>query len=235
MDLTGEPEGQPQKIGVAFADIFTGLYSVVAIEAALAERQRSGLGQHLDMALFDTSVGVLANQAMNFLATGVAPRRLGNAHPNIAPYEVLRVADGHFILAVGNDAQFARLAAVLGLEPLAEDARFATNAGRVANRAALTEAIEARTLAFERDVLLDALEAADVPAGPINSLAEVFADPQVAARGLRIAPDGIPGLRTPIGMSRSDLALSRRAPRLDEHRSEILAELAVAPGATGDR
>ena len=229
MDLTGDPDGEPQKIGVAFTDIFTGLYSVVAIQAALSERERTGLGQHIDMALLDTSVGVLANQAMNYLATGVAPRRLGNAHPNIAPYQVLRVADGHFILAVGNDGQFARLCAVLGIELLAADARFATNAARVANRSALTEALETRTLTWNRDALLQALEARGVPAGPINTVADVFADPQVNARAMRVDPDGIPGLRSPIAMSRSALALQRRAPRLNEHRDEILAELAKAP------
>ena len=225
MDLTGEPDGAPQKIGVAFTDIFTGLYSVIAIQAALAQRQRTGLGQHIDMALLDTSVGVLANQAMNYLATGVSPRRLGNAHPNIAPYQTLRVADGHFILAVGNDGQFARLCAVLGLDGLARDERFATNAARVANRAALTAALEAMTIAWQRDALLAALERQGVPAGPINSVAEVFADPQVDSRAMRIAADGIPGVRTPITMSASELVLGTRSPRLDEHRAEILAEL----------
>ena len=225
MDLTGEPDGAPQKIGVAFTDIFTGLYSVIAIQAALAQRQRTGLGQHIDMALLDTSVGVLANQAMNYLATGVSPRRLGNAHPNIAPYQTLRVADGHFILAVGNDGQFARLCAVLGLDGLARDERFATNAARVANRAALTAALEAMTIAWQRDALLAALERQGVPAGPINTVAEVFADPQVDSRAMRIVADGIPGVRTPITMSASELALGTRSPRLDEHRAEILAEL----------
>lgn len=226
MDLTGDPRGEPQKMGVAFTDIFTGLYSVIAIQAALAERQHTGLGQHIDMALLDTSVGVLANQAMNFLATGVAPRRLGNAHPNIAPYQVLPVADGHFILAVGNDGQFAKMCAVLGLEALPADPRFVTNAARVANRAQLTAILEAQTRGWQRDPLLQALEAQGVPAGPINTLADVFADAQVGARALRIAPGGIPGVRTPITMSRSELELGARAPRLDEHRAEILAELA---------
>ena len=227
MDLTGEPDGMPQKIGVAFTDIFTGLYSVVAIQAALAQRERSGRGQHIDMALLDTSVGVLANQAMNYLSTGVVPRRLGNAHPNIAPYEVLAVANGHFIVAVGNDGQFARLCAVLGIEGLAADPRFATNAARVGNRSALTAALTERSASWERDALLAALETQGVPAGPINTVADVFADAQVAARGLRIDPGGIPGVRTPIAMSESALALAVRAPRLDEHREEILRELAV--------
>ena len=226
MDLTGEPDGAPQKIGVAFTDIFTGLYSVIAIQAALTQRERTGLGQHIDMALLDTSVGVLANQAMNYLATGVSPRRLGNIHPNIAPYQTFPVADGHFILAVGNDSQFVRLCSVLEMDAMATDDRFATNAARVANRAALAAAIGARTSAWQRDPLLAALEGQGVPAGPINSVAEVFADPQVEARAMRISPDGIPGVRTPIAMSDSELALATRAPRLDEHRAQILAELA---------
>jgi len=226
MDLTGEPDGAPQKMGVAFTDIFTGLYSVIAIQAALAQRERTGAGQHIDMALLDTLVGVLANQGMNYLATGESPRRLGNAHPNIAPYQTFRVADGHFILAVGNDGQFARTCAVLGLDELATDARFATNAARVSNRPALAAAIEAKTLAWTRDALLRALEEKGVPAGPINTVADAFADPQVEARGLRIAPEGIPGLRTPIVMSASALALAARAPRLDEHREQVLQELA---------
>jgi len=232
MDLTGEPDGAPQKIGVAFTDIFTGLYGVIAIQAALAQRERTGLGQHIDMALLDTSVGVLANQAMNYLATGVSPRRLGNAHPNIAPYQTLRVADGHFILAVGNDGQFARVCAALGLDGLEQDERFATNAARVANRVALTATLEAKTVAWRRDAVLAALEERGVPAGPINTVAEVFADPQVGSRGMRIAPDGIPGVRTPITMSGAELALTTRSPRLDEHRAEILAELDRRGGRT---
>ncbi|HEY0919491.1 CaiB/BaiF CoA transferase family protein, partial [Devosia sp.] len=226
MDLTGEPDGAPQKIGVAFTDIFTGLYGVIAIQAALAQRERTGQGQHIDMALLDTLVGVLANQGMNYLATGESPRRLGNAHPNIAPYQTFRVADGHFILAVGNDGQFARACAVLDLEALAADARFATNAARVANRPALAAAIEEKTLAWTRDALLRALEEKGVPAGPINTVADAFADPQVMARGMRIEPAGIPGLRTPIVMSDAALSLAARAPRLDEHRQEILQDLA---------
>ncbi len=225
MDLTGDPHGEPQKIGVAFADIFTGLYGVIAIQAALAAREKSGLGQHVDMSLLDSMTGVLANQAMNFLATGVSPTRLGNAHPNIAPYQTFATSDGHFILAVGNDGQFARFAAVVGAPELAGDARFLTNADRVANRAALTALIGERTATWTRDDLLKALEAAGVPAGPINTVAEVFADPQVIARGMQIAPDGVPGVRTPITLSASELALGRRAPRLGEHTEEVLAEL----------
>ena len=217
MDLTGDPDGQPQKIGVAFTDIFTGLYSVIAIQAALAARERTGRGQHIDMALMDCATGVLANQAMNFLATGEAPRRLGNAHPNIAPYQVFSASDGDLILAVGNDGQFARACGVLGLPELAGDPRFATNGARVANRAALTGALGTAFAAWGRDAVLAVLEAATVPAGPINRVDQVFDDPQVIARGLRIDPDGVPGLRSPMRFSDSPLVLDRRAPRLGEH------------------
>ncbi|WP_029074749.1 CaiB/BaiF CoA transferase family protein [Kaistia adipata] len=227
MDLTGDPAGEPQKIGVAFADIFTGLYSVIAIQAALAQRERTGLGQHIDMALLDTSVGVLANQAMNYLATGKPPRRLGNAHPNIAPYQTFPVSDGHLILAVGNDGQFARFADVIGRPELATDARFLTNSSRVANRVALTEAIAAALASWRRDALLERLAAAHVPAGPINTLEDVFTDAQVLARGMRIDAEGIPGVRTPITMSGAELSLARRSPRLGEHGDEIRAEIAA--------
>ena len=235
MDLTGDPAGEPQKIGVAFADIFTGLYGVIAIQAALAQRARTGLGQQIDMSLLDSMTGVLANQAMNYLATGTAPHRLGNAHPNIAPYQTLPVSDGHFILAVGNDGQFARFCSVIGEEGLAADPRFATNAARVANRTDLTERIAARTRDWTRDGLLAALEAVGVPAGPINTVADVFADPQVVARGLRIEPDGIPGVRTPISLSGGQLSLDRRAPRLDEHGDEIRAEIAEHKDQSGPK
>ena len=195
MDLTGEPDGAPQKIGVAFADIFTGVYASTAILAALRGREATGVGCHIDMALLDVQVAVLANQAMNYLVGGAVPHRLGNAHPNIAPYQSFAVADGHVVVAVGNDAQFQRLCALLGL---AEEERFATNADRVGNREALTGVL-ARAIALRRrDELLAALAAAGIPAGPINDVAEVFADPQVIARGLRIAPGGVPGIASPI-------------------------------------
>ena len=216
MDLTGEPDGQPQKIGVAFADIMTGLYSVIAIQAALAMRERTGRGQHIDMALLDTMTGVLANQAMNWFLSGVTPPRIGNAHMNVAPYAVFPCADGWFILAVGNDAQFRRFCAVTGLQARPE---WETMAGRNADRPALTAAIEALTRLRSKADLLRALEAAGVPAGPINTVAEAFADPQVAHRGMRIEverEDGskLPGLRTPIRFSDADLALGRAAPDL---------------------
>lgn len=216
MDLTGDPAGEPQKIGVAYADILTGLYSVIAIQAALAERERSGLGQHIDMALFDVMVGTLANQGMNYLVSGNSPRRMGNAHPNIAPYQLFPTADGWFILAVGNDQQFRRFSDIVGL---AEDARYASNAGRVAARADLSDAIAALTRQWKRDALLSALEKAGVPAGPINSVAEAFADPQIQHRrmaGTALDADGaeIPAIRTPIRFSRSPLAPLRASPKL---------------------
>ncbi|MCD1617605.1 CaiB/BaiF CoA transferase family protein [Salipiger marinus] len=213
MDLTGDPAGDPQKVGVAFADIFTGLYAVIGIQAALAARARTGRGQLVDMALLDVAVGVLANQGMNYLATGRAPRRLGNAHPNIAPYEVLPTGTGEIILAVGNDGQFARLCGVLGLD-LATDPRFVTNEARVAHRDLLRPALVTALAGWEREALLAALEAATVPAGPINALDQVFADPQVVARGMAIEAEGVPGLRTPIRFSDTPLAPLRAAPKL---------------------
>ena len=221
MDLTGEPDGEPQKCGVAFADLFTGLYGVVAIQAALARRARTGRGEHVDMALFDCMAGVLANQAMNYLASGVAPTRLGNAHPNIVPYQSFAVADGHVIVAVGNDAQFARFCAVLDAAALAADARFRTNADRVAHRAALVPVLAERLAPRRREELLAALREARVPAGPINTVADVFAEPQFRHRGMAIEVDGVPGLRTPIRFAEASLALERRAPRLGEHDREL--------------
>jgi crotonobetainyl-CoA:carnitine CoA-transferase CaiB-like acyl-CoA transferase len=198
MDLTGDPGGEPQKIGVAFADIITGLYAATAILAALRGREATGAGCHIDLALLDTQVAVLANQAMNYLVSGEVPHRLGNAHPNVAPYQTFAVADGHVIVAVGNDGQFRRLCALLGHSELGEDARFATNAGRVGERQALAAALAPSIARRRRDELLAALASAGVPAGPINDVAQVFADPQVVARGLRIARGGVPGVASPI-------------------------------------
>ncbi len=225
MDLTGAPDGEPQKIGVAFADIFTGLYSVIAIQSALIMRERTGKGQHIDMALFDCMSSVLANQAMNYLASGVVPKRMGNAHPNIAPYQTLPVADGYFIIACGNDGQFAKLTSLLGIGELSRDERFATNAARVANRTELTTLLEQETRQWQRDDLLTALAGQGVPAGPINTVADVFADPQFIARGMKIEPEGIAGLRTPIRFSDADLKLDQRSPKLGEHGEIIRADL----------
>lgn len=214
MDLTGDPQGEPQKVGVAWIDIFTGLYGVIAVQAALAERARSGRGQHVDLSLLDSGVAVLANQATNFLLGGVEPRRLGNAHPNIVPYQVFPAADGHLIIACGNDRQFASLCRVLGLEDLATDPDFATNPARVAHREELTALLSDVTTTRLRADLIAALEDAGVPGGPINSVSEALAEPQLVARGLQIAPEGIPGLRTPIQFSRSGLETDRAAPAL---------------------
>ncbi len=230
MDLTGAPDGEPQKVGVAYADIFTGLYAVVAIQAALAHRARTGEGQAIDMALLDTQVGVLANQAMNYLASGVAPHRLGNAHPNIVPYQVFAAADGHVVIAVGNDSQFRQLVTVLGAPELADNPLAATNEARVANRAVLVGELARRIAPFARADLLARLEEANVPAGPINTVDEVFADPQVVHRAMRVdLPHGsgarLPSVRTPIVMSGTPLASDRAAPLHGEHTAEILAEL----------
>ncbi len=218
MDLTGDPDGEPQKIGVAFADIFTGVYASSAILAALRGRDVSGRGCHIDMALLDTQVAVLANQAMNYLVTGEPPRRLGNAHPNIAPYQTFRAADGHLIIAVGNDGQFGRLCNLLGASRLSGDARFATNAGRVGNRQALASELEPLVAQRRRDDLLAALAAGGVPAGPINDLAQVFADPQVVARGMRIEADGVPGVASPIVIDGRRQVAGSGSPRLGAQR-----------------
>jgi crotonobetainyl-CoA:carnitine CoA-transferase CaiB-like acyl-CoA transferase len=219
MDLTGEPDGAPQKIGVAFADIMTGLYSVIAIQAALAMRERTSRGQQIDMALLDTMTGVLANQAMNWFASGVSPTRVGNAHMNVCPYAVFPCADGWFILAVGNDGQFRRFYDAMGLPAMRDDPRFATNAGRLAFKDVLFAGIEAATSLVPKLALLARLEAVGVPAGPINTVAQAFEDPQVIARGMAISverADGsrVPGLRTPIRFSDADLATGRAAPML---------------------
>jgi crotonobetainyl-CoA:carnitine CoA-transferase CaiB-like acyl-CoA transferase len=221
MDLTGEPDGHPQKIGVAFADIFTGLYSTIAIQAALIEREKSGLGQHIDMALFDSMVGVLGNQALNYLSTGKAPKRMGNNHPNIAPYQTIPTSDGYIIIAVGNDGQFKALLTILGLDDLKDDARFLTNAQRVENRIVLTQILEEKTNTFTKSSLLDELEAGSVPGGPINDLDDVFKDPQVLAREMAIdmphdkSINGFTkGVRTPIKVSRSKLNLAKGVPSL---------------------
>ncbi|MFK7996101.1 MAG: CaiB/BaiF CoA transferase family protein [Granulosicoccus sp.] len=216
MDLTGEPEGQPQKMGVAFADIFTGLYSVIAIQSALLHRHQTGVGQYIDMALFDCMTGVLANQSMNYLASGKAPKRMGNKHPNIAPYQTFAVSDGHLIIAVGNDQQFKRLCDTLGLGELPTDKRFSSNASRIANRDALEETLSQSIGKWTRDELLHALELAVVPAGPINSIEDVFNDPQFQARGMQIEADGIAGVRTPIKFSNCKLNTKKRSPRLGE-------------------
>ncbi|MCA3506437.1 MAG: CoA transferase [Rhodobacter sp.] len=221
MSVTGEPDGQPQKVGVAVTDIFTGVYAATAILAALHQRGTTGRGQHIDMALLDVATSVMANQAMNYLATGTAPRRMGNAHPNLAPYAVFDCADGWIILATGNDAQYRRLCTLLHLPGMAAAPEFATNADRIANRAAMTEGLAGATRHWSKANLLAACEAEGVPAGPINDLAEVFADPQIVHRGLKITVQGVPGVRSPFTFSDATLALDRPAPKLGEHQDEI--------------
>ena len=214
MSVTGEPEGQPQKVGVAVTDVFTGVYAATAILAALVQRATTGQGQHIDMALMDVATSIMANQAMNYLATGVAPQKMGNAHPNLAPYAVFDCQDGWIILATGNDGQYRKLCGLLGLPEMANHPDFLTNAKRVENRAEMTRRLTEATRQMTKADLLAACEDQGVPAGPINDLAEVFADPQVIARQMQIAPDGVPGVRTPITFSGAELALDRPAPRL---------------------
>ncbi|AGT10106.1 CaiB/BaiF CoA transferase family protein [Paracoccus aminophilus] len=216
MSVTGEPSAQPQKVGVAVVDVFTGIYATVGILAALRQRDVTGRGQHVDMALMDVGTAIMANQAMNYLATGTSPQRLGNAHPNLVPYAVFDCADGFVIIATGNDGQYRRLCAVLGLPALAEAPDYLTNALRIANREALTATLTSVTKTWKRDDLLAALEAEGVPAGPINEMADVFADPQIVARGMKIMPEGVPGVRTPIRFSDAELALDRASPRLGQ-------------------
>jgi crotonobetainyl-CoA:carnitine CoA-transferase CaiB-like acyl-CoA transferase len=230
MSITGEPGREPQKVGVAVSDIFTGLYSVIAIQAALRHAEKTGEGQYIDMALLDTQCSILGNQNLNYLVSGKAPVQMGNAHMNIAPYEVLPVKDGHVILAVGNDGQFRRFCGAIGIPELAEDPDFATNPARVANRVRLRERLVAELSTREKAPLLAALEKATVPASPINNIAEMFEDPQIVARGLRMDlsdTDGnaLPSVRAPMLMSRTPLAYERPSPRLGEHTEEILREL----------
>ncbi|AYG59622.1 CaiB/BaiF CoA transferase family protein [Rhizobium jaguaris] len=235
MSITGEPDGQPMKAGVAIADIFTGIYAVSAIEAALIHALKTGEGQLVDMALLDVQSAVLANQNMNYLISGKAPTRLGNAHPNISPYEVVPTADGYLILAVGNDGQFRRLCAILGIDERANDERYATNKARVAHRDEVRTFISAKTLSWKKADLLKACEDSAVPAGAINTIEDMFADPQIQARSLRLdledaAGTVIPSVRTPVVLSETPLTYTRPSPRLGEHQEEVLAELAELEG-----
>jgi crotonobetainyl-CoA:carnitine CoA-transferase CaiB-like acyl-CoA transferase len=231
MSVTGEPAG-PMRLGVAFADVFTGVYSALAIQSALVQRASTGKGCYIDMALLDTQVGVLANQAMFYLSSGNVPVRLGNAHATVVPYQVFPVSDGYIIIACGNDTQFARLAVLLGEPALGEEPDFKTNAGRVTHRDRLIPRMLPLTQKFTRDELLKKLEAAGVPGGPINDLADVFADPQVSHRGMRIdLPDAaakggtIPGVRTPIMIDGERMHADRPSPGLGQHTDEILREI----------
>jgi crotonobetainyl-CoA:carnitine CoA-transferase CaiB-like acyl-CoA transferase len=221
MDLTGDPAGEPQKIGVAFADVFTGVYGVVGIQAALRRRELTGRGGHVDMALFDVQLAVLANQAMNYLASGKTPKRMGNAHPNIVPYQVFPASDGHIIIACGNDGQFAKLCNVLGVAAFASHPDYVTNKDRVHNRETLCALIAGLTKAHSRDALLAALEKVGVPAGPINSVADALADPQAVARGMVVeldAPDTQAGkvrsVRSPIVIDGEPMVARQASPAL---------------------
>ncbi len=216
MSVTGDPAGQPQKVGVAVTDIFTGIYACTGILAAVHQRQATGKGQHIDMALMDVATAIMSNQAMNYLATGTAPQRLGNAHPNIVPYQVFDCADGYIIVASGNDGQYRAFCQLLGLSELATHPDYATNADRLAHREALTALLSAQTVTWSKADLLAACEAHGVPAGPINDMAETFADPQVVHRGMQIDLDGVPSVRLPITFSDAETTAGTAAPKLGQ-------------------
>jgi crotonobetainyl-CoA:carnitine CoA-transferase CaiB-like acyl-CoA transferase len=220
MSITGEPDGAPQKSGVAYADILTGVYSVVGILAALRQREQTGEGAHVDMALLDTQVGVLGNQALNWMVSGEVPHRMGNGHPNLAPYQSFACDDGDVIIAVGNDRQFARLCSVLDRTALAGDPRFATNPDRVTHRQTLIPLLAEATAQWKSAALYAALEANGIPAGPVNRIDQVFADPQVIARQMqRSVSDGsseLPGLAAPIVLDGVRIGTRKSAPRLGE-------------------
>lgn len=230
MSITGNQSDQPTKTGYAVADLFSGLYAVIGILAALRRRDETGVGAWIDCALLDSQVGVLGNQALNYLVSGIPPARLGNAHPNVVPYEVFPVRDGHIIIAVGNDGQFKRLCNAIGAETIGDSPDYADNCGRVANRATLIPAIALRTAIFMRDDLLKRLESVTVPAGPINTIADVFEDPQVDHRRMQrdlTHPDAVggtvPGLRTPIMIDGQPMMHPDRSPKLGEHDEAWLA------------
>ncbi|WP_212629535.1 CaiB/BaiF CoA-transferase family protein [Pseudomonas sp. KB-10] len=234
MSLTGRPEGEegagPMKVGVALTDILTGLYATVGVLAALNQREQSCIGQHIDVALLDVQVACLANQAMNYLATGVSPRRLGNAHPNIVPYQDFPSADGNFILAVGNDGQFRKFCEVAGIAQLADDPRFASNKARVAHRAELIPLLRQATVFKTTAQWIELLEKAGVPCGPINDLQQVFADPQVQARGLRLdLPNALgsstPQVASPLRLSETPVAYRSAPPLLGQHTDALLRNL----------
>ncbi len=228
----GAGGGEPMKVGVAVADVVCGLYAAVAILAAVRHRERTGEGQFIDLGLLDTQVAWLVNQGMNYLISGDVPQRLGNAHPNIVTYQAFPARDGYFVIAVGNDAQFRRLCAVLGLGALAGDPNFATNAARVRNRSILVPLIAAQTGRRERSVWLAALRENGVPAGPVNTLDQVFADPQVAHRGMQMAMPhplagtaGLSMISSPLRLSATPVSYRRPPPLLGEHTDAILEEV----------
>jgi crotonobetainyl-CoA:carnitine CoA-transferase CaiB-like acyl-CoA transferase len=232
MDLTGEPDREPQKPGIAFADILTGLYGVIAIQAALRRREITGRGAEIDMALFDTQLAVLANQAMNYFVSGQSPRRMGNAHPNLVPYQVFEASDGPLIVATGNDRQARDFCRIVGRPDLADDPAYKTNADRIRRREAYIGELAQAVAKMRRAELLEALEAASVPGGSINTVAEAFADPQAIARGMRVElpASGVrggtaPAQRAPIVLDGEGLVADRAAPLLGEHTDAVLAGL----------
>ncbi len=235
MDITGEADGGPMRLGVAFADVFTGVYSSVAICAALKEREHTGKGSYIDMALLDTMVGVLANQATYYLVSGTPPKRMGNAHAAVVPYQTFPCSDGHVLIACGNDSQFVKMMAVLGAPEMAADETYRNNAARVVNRDTLIPRLYELTPKFSRAELTAALEAVGVPAGPINTVADAFANPQVIARGMRVDlphPDAkggsIPGVRSPMTINGRRAVAERAPPRVGEHTEEVLREIGEA-------
>jgi len=232
MDLTGVADGEPTRIGIPVSDIFTGCYAVIGILAALAQRERTGKGCYVDAALVDSTVGVLSNQALNFLVSGKVPKRIGNAHANIVPYQVFPVADGYAIVATGNDAQYVKFCGVLGVPELAQNPDYKDNVGRLKHREELIGRLSALTMKMKRDDLLAKLEAQGVPAGPINDLEQVFKDPQVVHRGMQLKlpsaaakAGSIPGVRTPIVIDGWKAASEHPSPLLGEHSSDILREI----------
>ncbi|QTF94246.1 CaiB/BaiF CoA-transferase family protein [Halomonas sp. BM-2019] len=233
MSLSGEPDGMPMKTGVAITDVMTGLYATVGVLAALQERARTGVGRHVDVALLDVQVATLANQALNALVSGESPQRHGNAHPNIVPYQAFACADGHLVLTVGNDAQFARFARLLGRPEWAEDPAYASNAARVGNREVLVPMIQAILMTRGRDEWLDELEACGIPAGPINTLTEVFADPQVQhrrmRRTLRRGELEVPQVASPLRFDGDSATSELAPPRLGQDSEAILAEMGLTP------
>ena len=215
--LPGKPAGQPMKMGISISDLTCGLYSVIGIQAALAMRERTGRGQHVDMALLDCSVGLLASQATHYLTTGENPPRMGNEHAQVSAYGVFPVADGEVVLAPANDGLFRKLLALLGREDLLGEEKFASNEARLANRAELDAMIAAETRKWQLDELLADCAEDGIPAGRVNAIDAVFEDPQVRARGMRIDLDGIPGVRSPFTFSEGELALDHPSPRKGEH------------------
>jgi crotonobetainyl-CoA:carnitine CoA-transferase CaiB-like acyl-CoA transferase len=221
MSITGEPEGQPQKVGVAVTDIFTGLYAVIAIQAALRSRDTSGVGQHIDLSLLDVATATTANQAMNYLTTGISPNRKGNNHPNIVPYCAVSTKDGHIILAVGNDNQFENFSKIFDADWYQKD-KFSTNPARLKNRDELLNLIEKNTRNFSSLTLLSECEKFGVPAGPINTLEEVFNDPQILHRGMKVDLHGVPSVKNPITFSDMEMSYDKPSPNLGDSNKKFL-------------